>query len=70
MTKDAGASVLDGFKDRSAVSSYAKSAVAMVVKHKIMHGVSTTKFDPKSNVTKAQTVVTVMRTLRTLGLLN
>ncbi|OOC64381.1 glycoside hydrolase [Paenibacillus ihbetae] len=70
MDKDAGSSVLNGFKDRSAVSSYAKSFVALVVKHKIMNGVSETTFDPISNVTKAQTVVTVMRTLRVLGLLN
>ncbi|KOP66388.1 glycoside hydrolase [Bacillus sp. FJAT-18019] len=62
--------VLNKFKDNASVSSYAKSAVAFVVDQKILQGVSATKLDPQSNVTKAQTVVTVMRLLRAAGLSN
>lgn len=70
MKNEANQSVLNKFKDNSTVSSYAKSAVAFVVDQKILQGVSATKLDPQSNVTKAQTVVTVMRLLRAAGLSN
>ncbi|OAB26530.1 glycoside hydrolase [Paenibacillus macquariensis subsp. defensor] len=62
--------VLSPFKDQSTISSYAKDSLALMVDYKIMQGVSPTQLDPKSNVTKAQVTVTVMRMLRTLGLSN
>jgi len=62
--------VLNPFKDQSIISSYAKDSLALMVDYKIMQGVSPTQLDPKSNVTKAQATVTVMRMLRTLGLSN
>lgn len=67
---EANQGVLNKYKDNASVSSYAKSAVAFVVDQKILQGVSATKLDPQSNVTKAQTVVTVMRLLRAAGLSN
>jgi len=67
---EAGRGLLNKFKDHSRVSSYAKSSVAFVVEQKIMLGVSATKLDPQSHVTKAQTVVTVMRLLRAAALSN
>lgn len=67
---EAGQGLLNKFKDHSKVSSYAKSSVAFVVEQKIMQGVSAAKLDPQSHVTKAQTVVTVMRLLRAASLSN
>lgn len=67
---EAGQGLLNKFKDHSKVSSYAKLSVAFVVEQKIMQGVSAAKLDPQSHVTKAQTVVTVMRLLRVAELLN
>ncbi|MHA2856521.1 glycosyl hydrolase family 18 protein [Paenibacillus lautus] len=67
---EAGQGLLNKFKDHSKVSSYAKSSVAFVVEQKIMQGVSAAKLDPQSHVTKAQTVVTVMRLLRAAELSN
>lgn len=67
---EADQGLLNKFKDHSRVSSYAKSSVAIVVERKIMLGVSATKLDPQSHVTKAQTVVTVMRLLRAAELSN
>lgn len=67
---EADQGLLNKFKDHSKVSSYAKSSVAFVVEQKIMQGVSATKLDPQSHVTKAQTVVTVMRLLRAAELSN
>ncbi|OAB48052.1 glycoside hydrolase [Paenibacillus antarcticus] len=62
--------VLNPFKDQSIISSYAKDSLALMVDYKIMQGVSPTQLYPKSNVTKAQATVTVMRMLRNLGLSN
>lgn len=67
---EASQGMLNQFKDHSKISSYAKSSVAFVVEQKIMQGVSASKLDPQSHVTKAQTVVTVMRLLRAVGLSN
>lgn len=67
---EAGQGLLNKFKDHSKVSSYAKLSVAFVVEQKIMQGVSAAKLDPQSHVTKAQTVVTVMRLLRVAELSN
>ncbi|WP_233355092.1 glycosyl hydrolase family 18 protein [Paenibacillus sp. JZ16] len=67
---EANQGLLNKFKDHSKVSSYAKSSVVFVVEQKIMQGVSGSKLDPQSHVTRAQTVVTVMRLLRAVGLSN
>ncbi|SMF69629.1 chitinase [Paenibacillus uliginis N3/975] len=69
-TGEAKAGVLGHFVDQSAISSYAKSSVAFIVQEQIMNGVSKTRLDPQSNVTKAQTAVSVMRMLRSLQLSN
>ncbi|WP_036719411.1 glycosyl hydrolase family 18 protein [Paenibacillus sp. JCM 10914] len=61
---------LSKFTDRADISSFAQASVAFMVDQNILKGVSATRLDPKSTVTKAQTVVTVMRMLRTLGLSN
>jgi len=61
---------LDYFKDQSNISPYAKDALAMLVEHKILLGVSDTKLDPKSEVTRAQAAVIIMRALRVSGLSN
>ncbi|AJS61331.1 glycosyl hydrolase family 18 protein [Paenibacillus sp. IHBB 10380] len=70
MKHDANLTQLNQFSDQSTISSYAKASLALMVEHKIIQGVSQIKLDPQSNVTKAQATVTVMRTLRTLGLSN
>lgn len=70
MKQDANPAVLNQFGDQKAISSYARASLALMVERKIMQGVSQTQLDPKSNVTKAQAVVTVMRILRTLELAN
>lgn len=67
---DANPASLDRFEDRSAISSYATASLALMVEQQIILGVSDTKLDPRSNITKAQAAVTVMRTLRALGLTN
>lgn len=67
---EASHGMLNRFKDHAKISPYAKSSVAFVVEQKIMQGVSASKLDPQSHVTKAQTVVTVMRLLRAVGLSN
>ncbi|WP_438349281.1 glycosyl hydrolase family 18 protein [Paenibacillus sp. FA6] len=68
--QDADLAILNQFSDQKTISSYAKASLALMVEQKIIQGVSPTKLDPQSNVTKAQAAVTVMRTLRTLGLSN
>jgi len=60
--------LLDHFADQSSISSYAKAALATLVEHKIMLGVSDTLLDPKAEVTRAQAAVIVMRALRVCGL--
>ncbi|OAB36098.1 glycoside hydrolase [Paenibacillus glacialis] len=67
---EANLTVLNQFGDQKTISSYAKDSLALMVERKIIQGVSATKLDPQSNVTKAQATVTVMRILRTLGLSN
>lgn len=62
--------VLAHFNDQAAIASYARSSLAFIVQEEIMKGVSKTRLAPKSNVTKAQAAVTVMRTLRSLELSN
>lgn len=70
MKHDTDSALLAKFKDHAEISSYAKIPLAMLVEHKIIQGVTTSKVAPKMNVTKDQTVVIVMRMLRSLGLAN
>lgn len=60
--------LLNQFGDQTSISSYARASLALMVEQKIMQGLSMTKLDPLSNITKAQGTVTMMRVLRTLGL--
>ncbi|WP_246070505.1 glycosyl hydrolase family 18 protein [Paenibacillus kobensis] len=68
--QQASSAALDRFADQGAVSGYAKEAVALLVEQGIMKGVSADKLAPKSNVTKAQAAVLVMKVLRFAGLAN
>jgi len=67
---DAKPAVLTGFEDQAAISSYARASLALMVEQQIMVGVSKTQMAPRSNVTKAQATVAVMRMLRAAGLSN
>ncbi|GGH10643.1 hypothetical protein GCM10008013_02140 [Paenibacillus segetis] len=60
--------VLNQFVDQAAISSYARASLALMVEQKVIQGVSLTKLDPLSNVTRAQGTVMVMRVIRALGL--
>lgn len=64
----ANPAILDQFDDRSAISAYAKDALALMVEQRIMVGVSPTRMAPGSHATKAQAAVAVMRMQRTLNL--
>ncbi|MFF2886244.1 glycosyl hydrolase family 18 protein [Paenibacillus sp. NPDC057967] len=60
---DADASKLNAFADAKDIAAYAKSAVALAVQEGIMIGKSSTTFDPKADLTKAQAAVIVIRIL-------
>jgi chitinase len=62
--------VLSQYVDKTAISTFAEASLALVVEQKIMIGVSQTKLDPKSNATKNEAIVVVMKMLRALGLSN
>ncbi|WP_238186865.1 glycosyl hydrolase family 18 protein [Paenibacillus sp. L3-i20] len=64
--KDANDNILNTFRDKDSIALYAKPAVALLVHEKIMQGVSATKFDPKSNISRAQAVVAIVRFLDNL----
>jgi len=66
----ANTTLLAGFKDSQEIADYAQSSMAMMVELNIMKGVSANSLSPRTNVTKAQMAVTVMRMLRSLGLSN
>ncbi|BBI34996.1 hypothetical protein KCTCHS21_43950 [Cohnella abietis] len=70
VTSQADPAILKTYKDQAKVSSFAKAALALMVDQQIIVGVTPTKLDPLSNVTKAQAIVTVMRMLRILNLSN
>jgi len=61
--KDADASKLNAFADAKNIDAYAKSAVALAVQEGIMIGKSSTTFDPKADLTRAQAAVIVIRIL-------
>ncbi|WP_227793369.1 glycosyl hydrolase family 18 protein [Paenibacillus guangzhouensis] len=70
VASSASTTALDPFKDQSSISSYAKDALAMLVEHKILLGVSDTQLAPMDEVTRAQAAVIIMRALRVSGLSN
>ncbi|MNI13483.1 Endo-1,4-beta-xylanase A precursor [compost metagenome] len=68
--KVAAASIPDTFKDQDEIAAYAKTAMALMVDHKIIQGMATDQLAPQANVTREQIIVTVMRMLRALALSN
>lgn len=66
----ASLTLLDKYQDSAGIAAYAQSSLALMVEHNIMKGVSATSLSPRTNVTKAQMAVTVMRMLRALELSN
>jgi len=60
---DADASKLNAFADAKDIAAYAKPAVASAVQEGIMIGKSSTTFDPKADLTRAQAAVIVIRIL-------
>lgn len=60
---DASSSYLDRFSDGSAVSSYAKSAVAALIQAGIIQGDNTGKINPKGSLTRAEMAVILHRVL-------
>lgn len=69
-TSATDAAALNSFNDQSRISAYAREAMALLVQHKIMLGVSHNQLDPRGTVTKEQAVVALLRTLRFAGLSN
>ncbi|WEK55483.1 MAG: glycosyl hydrolase family 18 protein [Candidatus Cohnella colombiensis] len=67
---NANLSVLNRYEDQGKISSFAKASIALMVERKILLGISPSKFDPVSKVTRAQATVAVMRMLRALELTN
>lgn len=61
-------SVLSRFEDSSSIAGYALEPLAIVVEQRIMLGFSDTKLAPRTEVTKGQAAVTVIRLLVALGL--
>lgn len=66
----AGAGALDRFKDQQAIASYAREAMASMVEHNIIHGMSADELAPGAYVTREQNIAAVMRMLRALQLSN
>lgn len=59
---------LGKFADAGLISGYAKSAVALIVEEGIMIGKSASKFDPTSDLTRAEAAIIVIRILESLEL--
>ncbi len=68
--KEADLKLLDKYGDHDQLSSYARSSMALMIDKGIVNGISADRLAPLSNTTKAQATVTVMRMLRSLGLIN
>lgn len=66
--KPADLAALNRYADKATVSAYAKAPLALLVEREIMLGVSADRLAPKSNVTKSQAVVLVVKLLRSAGL--
>lgn len=56
-------SVLSGFKDKSSVSSYARTGLAQAIEIGIISGTSTTALSPKSNAERVQGIIMIQRVL-------
>lgn len=65
---DVDTTILQSFRDADIISDYAKSSVALVVKHGIMIGKTGSKFAPKEDLTRAEAAVIVIRILDSYGL--
>ncbi|REK71243.1 glycosyl hydrolase family 18 protein [Paenibacillus paeoniae] len=63
VTRTGDIAKLNAFADAKDIAAYAKSAVALAVQEGIMIGKSSTTFDPKADLTRAQAAVIVIRIL-------
>lgn len=54
---------LNGYKDQSSVSKYARTAMAQAVQTGIISGTTTTTLSPKQNATRAEGTIMIMRLL-------
>jgi len=61
---------LDGYRDLGAVNAAYLDDIRLVVKLNIMIGTSGDTFSPKGESTRAQAAVVLIRTLRTLGMMD
>lgn len=57
-------SILNGYSDKSQLSSYAKTGVATAINLGIISGTTTTKLSPKQNATRAEGTLMIMRLLK------
>jgi len=57
-------SILNGYSDKSQLSSYAKPGVATAINLGIISGTTTTKLSPKQNATRAEGTLMIMRLLK------
>ncbi|MFC0214007.1 S-layer homology domain-containing protein [Paenibacillus chartarius] len=62
--------LLEAFKDRSAISSWAQSAVAQAVQASIIEGMEGGQFVPSEQATRAQTAVMLKRMLKVAQFIN
>lgn len=62
-------SVLGGYKDKSSVSSYAKSGLAQAIQLGIISGTTTTTLSPKDNAERVQGIIMIQRLLEKAGYL-
>ncbi len=61
---------LNAFKDASAISAWAKDAVAKGVTAGLLNGKSTNAFEPSATATRAEAAVLLKRLLQTVGFIN
>lgn len=64
---EADLAVLDAFADRGLIAPIAEEPFALLVQNGIIKGVKATELAPKGTLTRAQTVVAVMRMLQALN---
>jgi len=62
-------SVLNGFKDKSSVSSYARTGLAQAIEVGIISGTSATTLSPKDNAERVQGIIMIQRLLERAGYL-
>ncbi|BBI34025.1 S-layer homology domain-containing protein [Cohnella abietis] len=61
---------LQAFSDSKSISSWAEEATAQLLETGIIQGVSDTRFDPKADASRAQSVVILKRMLQFLNFIN